>query len=96
VRTTIDHLSRTEPVICSEMVRDAMSEALRERGLASRTLPSGAGHDTVQMARLGPVGMLFVPSVGGRSHCPEELTLPQHLEAGASALLATLLVLDTR
>jgi N-carbamoyl-L-amino-acid hydrolase len=96
VRTTIDHLSRTEPVICSEMVRGAMSDAVREQGLASRTLPSGAGHDTVQMACLGPVGMLFVPSVGGRSHCPEELTLPQHLEAGASALMATLLVLDTR
>jgi N-carbamoyl-L-amino-acid hydrolase len=48
------------------------------------------------MARLGPVGMLFVPSVGGRSHCPEELTLPAHLEAGTAALLATLLVLDRR
>ncbi|HXN90614.1 MAG TPA: M20 family metallo-hydrolase [Candidatus Sulfotelmatobacter sp.] len=96
VRTTIDHLSRTEPVICSEVVRAAMSEALGDLGLASRTLPSGAGHDTVQMARLAPVGMLFVPSVGGRSHCPEELTLPQHLDAGASALMATLLVLDAR
>jgi hypothetical protein len=40
--------------------------------------------------------MLFVPSVGGRSHCPEELTLPRHLEAGASALMATLLALDAR
>jgi len=38
--------------------------------------------------------MLFVPSVGGRSHAPDELTLPEHLKAGASALLATLLVLD--
>ncbi len=48
------------------------------------------------MARLGPVGMLFVPSAGGRSHCPEEWTAPEHIEAGAAALLGTLLVLDAR
>jgi N-carbamoyl-L-amino-acid hydrolase len=48
------------------------------------------------MARLGPVGMLFVPSAGGRSHCPEEWTAPDHLEAGVNALLATILVLDSR
>jgi N-carbamoyl-L-amino-acid hydrolase len=96
VQTSVDLLSRTDPVMCSEEVHAAMQEALDDLGLASRTLPSGAGHDTVQMARLGPVGMLFVPSVGGRSHCPEELTLPAHLEAGASALMATLRVLDAR
>ena len=38
--------------------------------------------------------MLFVPSRGGRSHCPEEWTEPAHLEAGVAALLATLLELD--
>ena len=96
VRTQVAVLSRTDPVRCSDDVRAAMSEALGQLRLQSRTLPSGAGHDTVQMARLGPVGMLFVPSVGGRSHCPEEMTLPHHLEAGTAALLATLLVLDKK
>jgi N-carbamoyl-L-amino-acid hydrolase len=89
-------LSRTEPVITSDEVRTAMTEALAGLGLDCVSLPSGAGHDTVQMSRLGPVGMLFVPSVGGRSHCPEEFTSPEHLEAGVAALLATLLVLDAR
>jgi N-carbamoyl-L-amino-acid hydrolase len=96
VKAQINILSRTDPVLCSDDVRAAMSEALRQLRLRSSTLPSGAGHDTVQMARVGPVGMLFVPSVDGRSHCPEELTLPAHLEAGTAALLATLLVLDRR
>jgi N-carbamoyl-L-amino-acid hydrolase len=89
-------LSRTDPVNASGDVRAAMTEALKDLALESMSLPSGAGHDTVQMARLGPVGMLFVPSAGGRSHCPEEWTSPAHLEAGASALLSTLLVLDAR
>ena len=87
-------LSRTEPVITSDVVRSAMKSAADGLGLRHLTLPSGAGHDTGHMAGLGPVGMLFVPSAGGRSHCPEEWTSPEQLEAGASALLATLLELD--
>ena len=96
VATTVRRLSRTEPVTTSPEVRTVMTGAIEGLGLAYRLLPSGAGHDTVQMARLGPVGMLFVPSAGGRSHCPEEWTAPEHVEAGASALLATILALDSR
>ena len=43
-------------------------------GLKTMRLPSGAGHDAQQIARLGPMGMIFVPSVGGISHSPKELT----------------------
>lgn len=96
VATTVKRLSRTEPVTTSPEVRAAMTAAIEGLGLEFRVLPSGAGHDTVQMARLGPVGMIFVPSAGGRSHCPEEWTAPGHVEAGASALLATMLALDSR
>ena len=96
VGATVKRLSRTEPVVTSAEVRTAMTEAIGSLGLDYALLPSGAGHDTVQISRLGPVGMLFVPSVGGRSHCPEEMTSPEHLEAGVAALLATLLVLDAR
>ena len=94
VSATVERLSRTEPVIASEEVRAAMARGIGALGLRFLSLPSGAGHDTVQMARLAPVGMLFVPSAGGRSHCPEEWTSPEDFEGGAAALLATLLVLD--
>ncbi|HSS93948.1 MAG TPA: M20/M25/M40 family metallo-hydrolase, partial [Candidatus Dormibacteraeota bacterium] len=96
VAVTMQGLSRTEPVSAAAEVMSAMEQAIAGLGLKSVTLPSGAGHDMVQMAHLGPVGMLFIPSAGGRSHCPEEWTSPEHLEAGAAALLATLLVLDAR
>ena len=96
VKATVRRLTRTEPVVASDEVQAAMKEAITNLGLGHVSLPSGAGHDTVQMARLGPVGMLFVASVGGRSHCPEEWTTPEDLGAGVSALLATLLVLDAR
>src|ERR1700694_1443707 len=96
VKVDVEPLSRTEPVVASELVRTAMAEAITGLGLESMDIPSGAGHDAVQMAKLGPAGMLFVPSAGGRSHCPEEWTAPEHLETGVAALLATLLVLDAR
>jgi N-carbamoyl-L-amino-acid hydrolase len=47
----------------------------------------------MMVARLAPAGMLFVPSVGGRSHCPEEDTRPEDIEAGANVLLQAILAL---
>src|ERR1700674_1684510 len=96
VTVAIETLSRTEPIVASDSIRTAMADAIAGLGLDSMALPSGAGHDTVQMAKLGQVGMLFIPSAGGRSHCPEEWTAPEHLEAGVAALLATLLFLDAQ
>ncbi len=96
VASSLEPLSRTEPVVTSETARSAITEAIGNLGLRFVALPSGAGHDAVQMARIAPVGMLFIPSAGGRSHCPEEWSAPEHVEAGAAALLATLLVLDAR
>lgn len=57
-------------------------------------LPSGAGHDTGYLAAVGPAAMIFVPSVGGRSHCPEEHTAPDDLALGAQALLEATLAVD--
>jgi len=59
------------------------------QSLSSRVtkLASGAGHDASVMSRHVPTGMLFVPSMGGISHAPEENTSDQHLVLGARALL---------
>ncbi len=46
--------------------------ALTDEDKRGRT--SGAGHDAQYMAAIGPTGMIFVPSRGGRSHCEEEFT----------------------
>ena len=57
-------------------------------------MPSGAGHDAQIVAALGPVGMIFVPSIGGRSHCPQEATDPEDLVLGVEMLFAALVELD--
>ena len=57
-------------------------------------MPSGAGHDAQDMAHVAPMGMIFVPSLGGISHAPKEYTAPADLANGADVLLRTLLAID--
>jgi N-carbamoyl-L-amino-acid hydrolase len=83
------------PAPTDPRIRAIISDAARELSLSTKLMPSGAGHDAQDMARLGPVGMIFVPSVGGISHSPKELSLPHDIANGANVLLHTLLKLDT-
>jgi N-carbamoyl-L-amino-acid hydrolase len=73
-----------------------VGDAAAERGVAHLKLPSGAGHDAQVMARLGPVGMAFTPSIGGISHSPAEATDPADLVTGVEVLCRALLLADTR
>lgn len=76
-------------------IRDVVESSAHALGLSTLRMPSGAGHDAQSMAKLGPVGMIFVPSIGGVSHSPAERTSPQDIVNGADVLLATLLALDS-
>jgi N-carbamoyl-L-amino-acid hydrolase len=82
------------PAPTDPRIGSLIAEAARDLGLTTKSLPSGAGHDAQDMARLGPVGMIFVPSVGGISHSPREFSHPTDIANGANVLLHTLLKLD--
>lgn len=75
-------------------LRDTVEEEAGALGLSTLRMPSGAGHDAQSLALLAPVGMIFVPSVRGISHSPEELTHPEDIVNGANVLLRTLLAVD--
>ncbi len=83
-------VSRIEPVACDHAVIDAVARAGERLGARTLRMPSGAAHDTQMMASVAPVGMVFVPSRGGRSHAPEEHTDPDALALGANVLLQSL------
>jgi N-carbamoyl-L-amino-acid hydrolase len=87
-------LHHSRPAVCDERVKQTIEAAAKGLGLSTKHLPSGAGHDAQHMARLGPTGMIFVPSVGGISHAPKEFTKPQDVVNGANVLLHTILALD--
>lgn len=55
---------------------------------------SMAGHDAAHMAKVTRAGMLFVRTIGGRSHCPEELADPEDICDAGDVLLRSLLILD--
>ena len=82
-----------DPVEMDANIRDRIGAAATKCKLSTLTLPSGAGHDSQNMARIAPTGMIFVPSHDGRSHTRFEHTDPDLLEGGANVLLETLISL---
>jgi N-carbamoyl-L-amino-acid hydrolase len=95
-QTTIE-LTQTmsaAPAIATPEVQSAIELAAGSLRLGATRLPSGAGHDAQMMALLGPMGMIFVPSVGGVSHSPKELTHWDDCARGADVLLRTVLEMD--
>lgn len=95
-KTTIEIVpaSSNAPAIADTAVQDVIERAARDLRLSSQRMPSGAGHDAQMMAQLGPMGMIFVPSVGGISHSPKELTRWADCANGANVLLRSVLALD--
>jgi N-carbamoyl-L-amino-acid hydrolase len=78
-----------DPAIATPEVQASIERACT--GLQHMRLPSGAGHDAQAMALLGPMGMIFVPSVGGISHSPRELTRWEDCVRGTEVLMRTVL-----
>ena len=89
IQTTLD----APPVLMDTALKQLLSDTAKELHLPAASLPSGAGHDAMNFASLCPTAMIFVPSRGGRSHCPEEWTNYQQIADGADVLLHTLLKL---
>ena len=91
---TFKQTSVQVPALTDARVRHSISEAAVELGLTSKVLRSGAGHDAQAIARIAPMGMIFIPSVNGISHTPEEYSRPPDIINGANVALRTLLKLD--
>lgn len=91
---TDEVVSTAPPVLCDDRVADALETAAARVGYRSLRLPSGAGHDAMQVAQIAPVGMLFIPCREGRSHCPEEFADQEHIAAGTAVLAGALQILD--
>ncbi len=95
-RTTVAfrRINHNEGATADARVQGAIEQAADTLGYTRARMPSGAGHDAQMAARLCPMGMIFVPSVGGISHSPRELTRWEDCTNGANALLHTVLALD--
>ncbi|HEV7432764.1 MAG TPA: Zn-dependent hydrolase [Steroidobacteraceae bacterium] len=70
---------------------DLVEATARRLGYTNERITSGAGHDSLNIARFAPTTMIFVPCAGGLSHNEAELADPQDLAAGANVLLHAVL-----
>lgn len=73
---------------------DYVEKSANDYGYTSKRLYSGPGHDAQYVTDIIPTAMIFVPSVGGHSHCELEYTPIEYCLKGANVLLKTLLYID--
>jgi N-carbamoyl-L-amino-acid hydrolase len=86
-RAETQRLSWVPPARMDGEHLEMLEAACQQLGRKPARLWSGAGHDAAILSRHVPTGMLFVPSIGGVSHSPQETTSDAHLVLGARALL---------
>ncbi len=91
----VEDLGFHAPCPMDKQIQRTMAEACDTLGLSHASLASGAGHDGQSFAGICPVGMLFVPSVGGASHSAREFTEWADCVNGANVLLQTVMRLSS-
>jgi len=90
LRYTITNMGKIEPTLCTETGVETLQESAEKRGIAHMPMSSGALHDTAVLAGITKIGMLFVPSIGGRSHVPEENTDLRDITKASDVLIGAL------
>jgi len=91
LRLEVEPLSTSEPARCAPRVLAAVERAAASLKLSAKRMPSGAGHDAQNLATVTDAGMIFIPSRGGKSHRPDEMSDWKAIERGGNVLLRTLL-----
>ncbi|WP_035455810.1 Zn-dependent hydrolase [Algoriphagus terrigena] len=84
----------SKPALADPEIRKVIQAQAEKLGYGTKSLPSGAGHDAQEMARIAPMGMIFIPSKDGISHAPAEYSSKADIANGANVLLHTILELD--
>jgi N-carbamoyl-L-amino-acid hydrolase len=96
VATECTPLDDVDPARSDPAMQSAIRDAAKSLGLATMDLPSAAVQDSQQIAKIAPMGMIFVPSRDGISHSPKEFTSWQDVANGAEVLYRVVLLLDER
>ena len=89
----VDYAHTSEPALCDVNIQKDIESSCLERNLKYTHMPSRASHDA-QNFTFCPMGMIFVPSIGGISHSPDELTTVDQCINGTNVLIDTIKSLD--
>jgi N-carbamoyl-L-amino-acid hydrolase len=86
--------NESKPALTDKNVQAKITASTKALGFTTKLMQSGAGHDSQEIALIAPVGMIFIPSIGGISHSPKEFSKTSDIANGANVLLQTILKLD--
>jgi N-carbamoyl-L-amino-acid hydrolase len=90
VTVTTELVNADPPAACDSAILEAMQASAEEAARSYKRMVSRAYHDSLFMARIAPVAMLFIPCRGGWSHRPDEYASPEWIEGGVDVLARTL------
>ena len=93
VRFDLTTINADPPCVSDPVILEAIEAACGKLGLATRSMPSRAYHDSLFISRVAPTAMIFVPSKDGVSHRPDEYTAPREIADGVRVLAHTMLSL---
>jgi beta-ureidopropionase / N-carbamoyl-L-amino-acid hydrolase len=88
VRLEAQPIARIAPTLMAQDLEDFIEAGAAEHGAAAMRMPSGAGHDAMVLGHHVPSAMLFIPSIGGRSHDVAEDTAEEDIILGCEVLAA--------
>lgn len=91
--SSVELIGESKSVELSTKIVETIKQTATKMGYKYKIMNSGAVHDVAMLTELTDVGMIFVPSVGGMSHCPEELTNYDDIKLGCDLLLQTVIKL---
>ena len=86
VKIDAQPIARIPPTLMAEDLQSLIDAAAAEHNAPPMRMPSGAGHDAMVVGRYLPAGMLFIPSIGGRSHDIVEDTSEEDIILGCEVL----------
>ena len=86
VTTNLEIIARQEPEKTNKNIVSLITKTCEKLDIPAMNITSGAYHDALNMARITDIGMIFVPSINGISHAPEEFTPFDDIYRGAQVL----------
>ena len=90
VSITTELINADPPAACDETILAALEDSANAATKKYMKMVSRAYHDSLFMARIAPVAMLFIPCRGGVSHRPDEYASPEWIGSGVHVLARTL------
>jgi len=90
VTITEEFVNADEPAACSAHTIALLEEICADAGIVYKKMVSRAYHDSLFMAQIAPISMIFIPCRGGVSHKPDEYASPADIARGTSVLAAVL------